>query len=136
MGTVASTLEAFQLMLEGISPAWATKKIGFPWQANPNTAYQRGTMILGKPDTVAFGDGAYTRKRGIYQIDLYSPRKDQAGPLILRGESIKALVFPNGRPTVYGAGVVDKEPFVEGQPREGDPGFLELRVEVYFYIDG
>lgn len=118
-----------------MSPVWATKKIGFPWNPNSNTAYQRGTMILGKPETVAFGDGAYTRTRGIYQIDLYSPRKDMANPLVARAEAIKALVFPNGRPTVIGSGVVDKAPFIEGQPREDDPSYLELRVEVYFYID-
>lgn len=39
-----------------------------------NIAWRRGFVIRGNPETVAFGNGVYSRMEGIYQIDIWVPR--------------------------------------------------------------
>lgn len=40
-----------------------------------STTVRRGMVLLNSPDTIGFGEGVYSRITGIYQIDLWVPRK-------------------------------------------------------------
>jgi len=137
----AGAMESALLVhLKTLTPAWSTKKIGVPFVPAPNQPWQRGTFMPGKPDTVGFGNGAYSRLYGVYQVDLFYPK--QAGEtltLFNRAKAVRDLFFPThrrGLQLTAGDGAIEIEQLPAiSQLIEGDVTFNQIFIEIPFRAD-
>jgi hypothetical protein len=129
---------ALQTILESFSPNWSTKKLGFAFTPGANAPWQRGTLILGEPMPVAFGQGVYSRLQCIYQIDLFYPVGATA-LLFARQKLVRDYFWPanqRGKEIVTGTGTINinKRPELSGLI-EKDPVHNQVFVQVFFYAD-
>lgn len=113
----------------------------FDPQSLPSTyGWRRGTVILDNPETIAFGNGVYSRIVGIYQVDLYVPRSNNGALKQLKNmtDAHVAYFWPsNGRGLTLtenstSAHIV-KRPSQKHLGREGS--YLRDVVEVDFYVE-
>lgn len=113
----------------------------FDPQSLPSTyGWRRGTVILDRPETIAFGNGVYSRIDGIYQIDLYVPRSNNTALKELKNmtDAHVAHFWPsNGRgltltENTTSANIV-RRPAQRHLGREG--AYLRDVVEVEFYVE-
>jgi len=101
---------------------------------------RRGVLMLNRPETIAFGDGIYSRIDGMYQIDLWVPLDvSNAYQTLMNASSAHVdRFFPaNGRGLSLTEGTttahIVRRPSQERMPRES--GFIREMVEVDFYVD-
>ena len=127
-------------LASNIGSGWDVKKPGISFTPNVNRPYAIGTVILGRPDRVAFGQGGYYRTVGLYQIDLFWPSKDkESRSLLQKADTLKDIFFPpdnSGRTLTTDSGNIefDKEP---GSPPFSEDAITHLKktLEVWFYFD-
>lgn len=93
---------ALHAHLIALTPTWLTKRPGVEITASEvsQKSWQRGTTLWSRPQTVAFGDGAYSRGLHIFQIDLMSP-KGRVKELLERAELVRDWFFPATRKGVH-----------------------------------
>lgn len=115
-----------------------------PTEQTSATTVRRGVILLNEPDTSGFGEGVYSRLGGIYQIDLWVPRKttsDTTSPLQQlkkMSDAHLAHFFPaNGRGLTLTENTTSahilRRPTIRSFGREG--AYLREIVEVDFFVD-
>lgn len=101
---------------------------------------RRGWVMLGKPETVGFGNGIYTRTPGIYQIDIYIDRSTTNALKVLKqtADAHATHFFPaNGR----GLTLTEEQTSAHITRRPNQPAFergaafLRQIVEIDFYVE-
>lgn len=131
---------AFLTHLLGFTPVWDTKYPGVAFKPDPLKAWQRGTLMSGLPEPVAFGDGVYSRMYGIYQVDLFYPKKtENVRELYTRAKNVMRRFWPvdcKGITLTAGAGTVniEKRPSIS-RLIEDDPSHNQLHVDISFRAD-
>lgn len=133
--------EALLKRLLAFRPAWTTRMPGMKFKPKPDQAWQRGTCMPGRPDTVAFGDGAYSRMFGVYQVDLFYPASSRRNfrEVAERASAMRDHFFPihrRGLTLTEGATQV----YIETLPAisavdETDPSFASIHIDIVFRVD-
>ena len=110
----------------------------------PAVPFRRGFVLLNDPETVAFGNGVFSRIGGIYQIDLWVPRlndgQSQGGFKLLKtltDEHIaqfwpveaRGLTVTENDTSAH----IVRRPGSRFLGREG--AFIREMIEVDFYVD-
>lgn len=109
---------AFLSRLLTLTPPWETKRPGATFNPTATQSWQRATLLPGDPMPVAFGVGVYSRLFGLYQVDLFTPRREaDARALYNRANAVLRLFWPDdnrGMTLAAGAGevVIEKRPSV------------------------
>lgn len=111
-----------------------------PKDEGGSNSIRRGFVLLNDPETIAFGNGVYSRIAGIYQIDIWVPRELQnAFKTTSTYSDAHVLQFwpANGRGLTLtenstSAHIV-KRPSQKHLGREGS--YLRDVVEVDFYVE-
>lgn len=111
-----------------------------PAESVSSAPVRRGYVLLDSPETVAFGNGVYSRTTGIYQIDLWVPRKTTSALKTIKqmADAHVTHFFPaNGRgltltENATSANIV-RRPNQRSFGREG--AYLREIVEVDFYVE-
>lgn len=105
-----------------------------------STTVRRGFVMLSEPETVAFGNGVYSRTSGLYQIDIWVPRKTTSALKTIKqmADAHVTHFFPaNGRGLTLTenttSGHIVRRPNQRSIGREG--AYLRELVEVDFYVE-
>lgn len=132
--------EAFQTIIREMTPSIDTKKPGISFKPDPGKNWQRGTLMAGTPQTVAFGNGVYSRMYGIFQVDLFfAKRTEDSRQLYARAKAVidrfwpadrKGLTITAGVSTVY----------IESRPAmspidETDVSHNRIHIDITFRAD-
>lgn len=111
-----------------------------PKELTSDTLVRRGVVLGPYPETVGFRHGAYTRAKGIYQIDLWVPRQLTSAMKTLKQQADAHVVhfFPaNGRGLTLTenstSANMDRYPEHRFMGREG--AYLREVIEVDFFVD-
>lgn len=111
-----------------------------PTESVSATTVRRGVVIPNDPETSGFGNGVYSRLTGIYQIDLWVPRKTTSAIKTVKQMADAHLTqfFPaNGRGLTLTENTTSahilKRPSIRSFGREG--AYLREIVEVDFFVD-
>lgn len=135
---------ALQTRLRGMTPAIDTKKPGIAYKPNPDRAWQRGTAMCGDPEPVAFGDGVYSRMFGIFQVDLFYPkRQEDTNQLYARAKAVVARFWPDdcrGLTLIAGTGAAANNVYIEKRPSvspidESDAAHNRIHIDITFRAD-
>lgn len=108
--------------------------------APSNNSLRRGAVMLAEPYTAGFGDGIYTRTEGIYQIDIWVPRKiDNALQRLdaLTDAHILQFFPANGRGKTVTrnstSGHIVHRPGARPMGRAGS--YITTQIDVLFYVE-
>ena len=126
--------------LLSVAPAWSTKLPGIAFTPVASAPWQRGTVLMANPETVAFGFGAYHRVEGIYQIDLFYPVSERRTDILYaKADAVATAFYPaNSRGLKLSAGTSDI--FIDALPSrsgviEDSPTHNKVIVEIHFSAD-
>ena len=110
----------------------------------PAMPFRRGVILLNDPETVAFGNGAFVRVSGIYQVDLWVPRlndgQTQGGFKLLKtltDDHISQFWPGDAR----GLTLTENETLAHVTQRPGsrflgrEGAFIREMIEVDFYVE-
>lgn len=136
--------EALQTRLRALTPAIATKKPGIAFKPPANAPWQRGTAMFGTPESVAFGDGVYSRLFGVFQVDLFYPKSaENARTIYARAKATLEQFWPDdcrGLTLTAGSGESAASVYIERRPSmstidESDATFNRIHVDITFRAD-
>lgn len=107
---------------------------------NRDRGIRRGHVILSEPDTIAFGNGVYTRITGMYQIDLWFPRRASGALKTINGAvdlHVRHFFPANGRGLTLRHGQTEAHILSRPNQRtmDRDGAYLREMIEVDFHVD-
>lgn len=140
MANAANIERALIKKLQALPPPWATKLPGIPYTPNATLPWQRVTVLPAAPETVAFGNGAYSRVQILAQVDLYYPvRERRVDFLYNRAEAVRDWFMGTSR---RGAVLQEADTLVHilrlpgiGPLIESGATHHQITVEVYAFAD-
>lgn len=111
-----------------------------PATTQNDMAIRRGAVLLSGPETVAFGNGVYSREEGTYQISIWVPRRISSA--LKRMDNLAdahvAHFFPaNGRGLTVTRNTtsahVIRRPEIRNMQRDGS--YISTIIDVEFYTE-